>query len=142
MPVGRRTQYDGLAQRADQARTGFLACGAMGDHLGDHRVVEGRDREPILHAMIDAHAGAGCRPPHIDAAGLGQEAGIGILGIEAHFDSVSGKGDVVLRQRQFFAAGDAELPFDEIEPGDRFRHRMFDLQAGVHLQKVKGSVAA
>ncbi len=97
MPIGRRTQHDGLAQGTDQAGTRFLARGAVGDHLGDHWIVEGRDRKPVLHAMVDAHAGAGRRPPHVDAAGLGQEAAVGVLGIEAHFDGVSGERDVILR---------------------------------------------
>ena len=33
------------------------------------------------------------------------------------------------------AGGDAELPFDEIEAGDRFGHRMLDLQPRVHLHE-------
>ena len=40
------------------------------------------------------------------------------------------------------AARDAELPFDEVEAGDRLGHRMLDLQAGVHLEEVEGAVGA
>ena len=35
----------------------------------------------------------------------------------------------------FSPAGDAELPFDQIETGDRFRHRMLDLEPRVHLDE-------
>ena len=45
---------------------------------------------------------------------------------------------LLLRQRQFFAGGDAELPFDEIEPGDRLGHRMFDLKPRVHFDEPEG----
>ena len=40
-----------------------------------------------------------------------------------------------LLERQLFARGDAELPFDQIEAGERFCNRMFDLQPRVHLDK-------
>src|ERR1044071_183890 len=44
--------------------------------------------------------------------------------------------DLVLAQRQALAGRDAELPFDEIETGDRLRHRMLDLQPRVHLHEI------
>ena len=34
--------------------------------------------------------------------------------------------------------GDAQLPFDEIEAGHHFGHRMLDLQAGIHLDEPDG----
>ena len=43
--------------------------------------------------------------------------------------------DLVLRQRQRLAGGDAQLPFDQIEAGDHLGDRMLDLQAGVHLHE-------
>ncbi len=36
--------------------------------------------------------------------------------------------------------GDEDLQPDQIEPGDLFGHRVFDLQAGVHFQEVEVSV--
>src|SRR5579883_1370328 len=46
-------------------------------------------------------------------------------------------GNVPLRQRQRLAGGDAQLPFDEIEPGDRFGDRVLDLQPRIHLDEVE-----
>ncbi len=60
---------------------------------------------------------------------------LGVLGINSRFDGVAVDTDLVLHDRQFFARRDAELPFDEIESGDRLRHRMFDLKAGVHFDE-------
>ena len=40
-----------------------------------------------------------------------------------------------LRQRQRLARRDAELPLDQIEPGDRLGHRMLDLQPRVHFHE-------
>ena len=45
--------------------------------------------------------------------------------------------DPFLIKGQGLAAGDAQLPFHQIKPGDQFRDRMLDLQAGVHLQEIK-----
>ena len=38
-------------------------------------------------------------------------------------------------QRQRLAGGDAQLPFHQVEAGDRLGDRMLDLQAGVHLHE-------
>ena len=48
--------------------------------------------------------------------------------------------DLVLAQRQSFARGDAQLPFDEVEAGDAFGHRMLDLQPRIHLDEIEGAV--
>ena len=40
-------------------------------------------------------------------------------------------------ERQRFAGGHAQLPLDQIEPGDHLGHRMLDLQPGVHLHEVE-----
>jgi hypothetical protein len=34
-----------------------------------------------------------------------------------------------------FAGGHANLPGDEVEPGNELRHAMLDLEPGVHLQE-------
>ena len=43
--------------------------------------------------------------------------------------------DLILLQRQLFAEGDAQLPFDEIDTGDQLGHGMLDLQTRVHLDE-------
>ena len=45
--------------------------------------------------------------------------------------------DLVLRARQLLAAGDSDLPFDEVQAGDHLGDRMLHLQAGVHLEEVE-----
>ena len=50
---------------------------------------------------------------------------------------MAGERDAVLRERQRLAGRDAQLPLDEVEPGDHFRHRMFDLQPRVHFQEIE-----
>ena len=59
----------------------------------------------------------------------------GIFGIDPRLDGVAVQLDLVLLQRQLFAEGDAQLPFDEIEAGDQLGDGMLDLQARVHLDE-------
>ena len=45
-------------------------------------------------------------------------------------------------ERQGLARGDAQLPFDEVESGDRLGDGMLDLQARVHFHEIEGAVRA
>ena len=45
--------------------------------------------------------------------------------------------DLLLREPERLTAGDAQLQFDQIEPGDRFGDGMFDLQSRVHFHKIE-----
>ena len=44
---------------------------------------------------------------------------------------------IVLFKRQMFACGDVDLRLSQIDSGDGFGDGMLDLQARVHLQKIK-----
>ncbi len=73
-----------------------------------------------------------------DPAGRRQEIALRVLRIDAGLDRRPATDDLLLPQRQGLAGGDAELPFDQIETGHGFGHRMFDLKPGVHLEEVVG----
>ena len=105
----------------------------MRDHLGDHRIVERRDRAALSTPVSTRTPSGNCSASEL--AGRRQEAALGILGIKPRLDGVAVERHCVLRQRQLLAGGDAELPFDQIEAGDRFGHRMLDLQPRVHLHE-------
>ena len=47
---------------------------------------------------------------------------------------------LILPQWQRRAAGHPQLPFHQVLPGDHFRHRMFDLQAGIHFHEVERAI--
>ena len=57
-----------------------------------------------------------------------QEALRRVLGVDAGLEGVSDQRDLVLGERQRLAGGDAELPFDEVEAGDRLGDRVLDLE--------------
>jgi hypothetical protein len=72
--------------------------------------------------------------------GRRQEILLGVLGIDPRLERMPTDFQLLLAQRQGFAAGHAQLPFDEILPGDHFGDRMLDLQAGVHFHEIEASV--
>ena len=45
------------------------------------------------------------------------------------------KADLILRQRQFLAERNPQLPFDEIDARDQFGDGMLDLKPRVHLDE-------
>ena len=65
-----------------------------------------------------------------------------VLGVDPHLDGVAAAlgEDLVLGHRQRLAGGDADLPLDEVDPGDRLGDRVLDLQPGVHLEEEELAV--
>ena len=63
-----------------------------------------------------------------------------VLGVEPRLEGVAGGCDLLLPQRQRLAGGDPQLPFDQVEAGDRLGHRMLDLEPRVHLDEVEAAV--
>ena len=61
------------------------------------------------------------------------------FGGDAALDGVAVEANIGLFERQRLAAGDAQLLRDQIDAGDHLGHRMFDLDARVHFEKVKGA---
>ena len=92
--------------------------------------------------MVRTHL-ARCTPAR-DGAALRQEVLLRVFRTQSHFDGVTTlratRIDGVLRQRQRLAQRHAQLPLDQINADHRFRHRMLDLQARVHLHEVERAV--
>ena len=104
------------------------------DQLGNHRIVMVADDRACLDPGIEPHAGG--RSPKADLARFGAEILGRVFGGDADFNGVPVKLHIALRQRQRLAPRDAQLPFDQIDAGDRLGHGVFHLQPGIHFQKV------
>ncbi len=108
-------------QRIGLRVDGFLARGAIGDELGDHRIVEHRDLAALFAAGIVAHHDAAIarafrrRPVAHQAADGGQEIAERVLGIDAAFDGPAVNLEIVLLERQLFARRDPDHQLDEVE---------------------------
>ena len=42
-----------------------------------------------------------------------------------------------MRERQFFSGSHTDHPLHQVQTRDAFGHRVFDLQAGIHLEEIK-----
>ena len=111
----------------------------MHHQLGDHRVIEGRDRISGPHAGFDADrgafAGGAWKLQMMERACRRQKTFRCVLRIDARLEGMSGKHDLVLRLRQFFTPSDAQLPFDQIDAGDHLCDGVLHLQPRVHFHE-------
>src|SRR5699024_4754884 len=127
---------DHFRQRQPRAGTRRVAVVAVGDELADQRVVVGRHGVAGVVMRIQAHAGAAGGVVFGDSAGCGDE-GFRVFGVDAALESMAAQLDVVLCVAQRFAGGDAQLLGHQIDAGDHFRHRMLDLDTGVHFDEME-----
>src|SRR5450830_180735 len=88
---------------------------------------------------VHAHARAARRVPGRDAPRRRGELER-VFGVDAALDGVAGQHHVALAEAQLLAAGDADLFLHDVDAGDHFRHRVFDLHARVHLDEVELAV--
>ena len=94
-----------------------------------------RDRPAREAGGVDADVGADRRRPLLENPWRGHEAALGTLGVDARLDRVAAQHDIVLAERQGFAAGDAQLLAHDVDAGDRLADRVLDLQPGVDLEE-------
>jgi len=137
--VGGNAESLGLFEAANQLAARFITGRAVADQLGDHGIVEWRNLRAGLQGVLDPNPAR--HLPQRHPAGLRHEVQRRILRTQPHLDRMPGEGDVVLLQSKRLAAGDAQLQFDQIEPGDRFGDGMLHLQACVHFHEIEGAAA-
>ena len=99
-----------------------------------------RDRIARAHPGIDPQPGPVRRQAEGgDAADRGGEVARRIFGADPGLDRVAGGANRVLGGGQGFPGGHAQLPFHQVQAGDRLGDRMLDLQPGVHLQEEEAA---
>src|SRR5216684_2827258 len=112
---------------------------SLDDQLGNHRIVVGRDHGIGIRSGIHAHSRASRRLKRRNAPS-GRHKCHRILGIDPALYSVT-RGDYRSGGIfHFFSGGDADLRLDQVHSRDKFRYRMLDLNARVHLDKVHRAV--
>ena len=126
-------EHRGLRQRPVQASERFVTVAPLGDDLGDHRVVLGRDDVTLGHARVDAEPWSDGEGEGFDGARCRREGALGVLGVEAGLDGVPDRrGRIALQPA---AAGDVDLQLDQVDPGRQLGDRVLHLEAGVHLEE-------
>ena len=112
----------------------------MGDDLGEQRVVARADLVAGLDPRIDADARPG-RPAQLQhTTGPGQEAGVGVLGVQANLDRVAAQHEVALADAERRSGGDLELAARDVDRGHGLGDRMLDLDPRVHLEEGVAAV--
>ena len=131
--IRHRPRHLGPRKRLFQLPQRHIPRRPVDDDLGNHRIVPGRDLVPR------PDTGIGPRPVRKaqmrQAPRRGQKPLGHILGVKPRLESMARDRQFLLRARQPLARRHAQLPFDQIDPGDRFGHRMLDLQPRVHLHE-------
>src|SRR6202041_3114243 len=116
--IGRHAECDGLLEAMNELAPRRLAGRAMADEFGNHRIIERRNLGTGLQRVFDAEAR--WHLPQRHAAGLRHEIMAGILRAQPYLDGVPREANIFLLKSERLTAGDTQLQFDEIEPGDRF----------------------
>ena len=124
-----------LLQRPQHPSRRGLAVDVPDDQLGDHRVVHRRDLRTGLHAGVDADAGARGLAVGADPARCGSEVLGRLLGVDTALDAVAAQLDVVLRERERLARGDADLLAHDVDAGGHLGHAVLHLHPRVHLEE-------
>ena len=117
----------GFLEGAAEAGDGFFAAIAPGDQLGEERVVVVGDGPAVVDAIVETNAGTGGNLTRQDFSGRREEIVVGIFSVKTDFHGVAARSDGFPREGETMTGGDGDLEFDEIETGDLFGDRMFDL---------------
>ena len=122
---------------------GLSSVTAMDDEFGNHGVIKHGDLPSLHHTGIHTHAhqlfwiglehGLYRRSESNQSPGGGQEIAKGIFRIDAAFDGPTIALDFRLLQAQFFSGSDSNHPLHQVQSGDAFGHRVFNLETGIHL---------
>ena len=130
---------DKFFQRPAHAHDGGVAGRRVHDQLGDHAVIKRRDGVTRINFGIHPYAEAARRMPFGNFTRAGSES-LRVFGVDPAFDCMTVELDVLLFKAERGAAGNADLFADDVNAADGFGYRMFDLQAGIHLQKIEFAV--
>ena len=145
--VGRDAADAELAQRPVHARDRLLRRGRPGGHLLEQRIVEaGDDRAGIGGAAVEPDAEAGGAAIGGDAAVIGDEILLRILGGDAALQRVAVQPDVLLRAARrnpaspiALALDQVDLRLDDVDAGHLLGDGVLDLDARIDLDEVEFS---
>src|SRR6266403_2825676 len=126
-----------IVERATQPIDRRAAVGAIGDELGDQRVVVDADLGTLEHPGVEPDPVPARGPIAQEAADRRQKVARRVLGINPRLDRPAGQLDLCLGEGKRLAGRHPDHQLDEIETGDELGHRMLDLEPGVHLEKVE-----
>src|ERR671920_1137235 len=129
-----------LVEGPKTAAYGGLAVTGVHDELRQEGVVVRGYHVAGVEVRVDPDARPAGRIIDLDEPGLGQEVAAGVFGVDPELYRVPVGREGILRDLQTLARDHLQLFGNDVDAGDHLRHGMFDLEAGVHLDKVEFSV--
>ncbi len=132
--VGFHARDAAAGEGIDEPQPRLFSRGAVGDELGQQRVVKRRH----LAAAIDG----GFHADVLWQGHVGEEPGAGakiagrIFGVKAGLNGVAVRGRYGV-ERRGLAAGQSHHPLDEVDTGHLLGDAVLDLDAGVDLEEVE-----
>ena len=110
----------------------------MDDEFGQHGVVRRRDFVALAHAGVQPQPRPCGWTEDRKRPDARKESVGGVFGVNADLNGVTAHGKV--RHRHRFSCRNPELLTNEVNARHQFGDRMFDLNAGVHLEEMEGAV--
>ncbi len=137
---GRDATDPELCQRPLHPRDGLVAVPPPGHQFGDQRVIGRQDRRAHFHRAVNPDPGAAWFSVGGERAGAGSKPAPGVLGVDPALDRVPSWTRIRRVKREGIAGCDPNLLLDQVDPGHGLRHRVLNLDPGVHLKEVKRAV--
>src|SRR2546421_2079992 len=131
---GRRSGEHELLERPPSSLDRLLTGGPEDDQLGQQRIEVRRYLLVGADSGIDSHARSAGRSVAPDSARSGEEVPRRVLGVDPELDRMSSR--AVRLRVEPIAGGDADLLPYQVDSQYGLGDRMFDLEPGVHLEKV------
>lgn len=92
-----------------------------------------------VQVAVHAHTIAARGVEMLDQTRAGHEV-VGVFSVNPALEGMPAELDVFLLDRQWVAGGYADHLFDQVKAGDHFSDRVFDLNTGVHFNKVEMTI--
>ncbi len=133
--------HDELLQRPLHDRDRLAAVTPVDHELTDHRIIIGQYRVSGMRMAVDTHTRAAGRIVALNFTGARREIIRRVFGVDAALDRVPTQRHLVLlADGKFFAGGDADLLFDNINAGNKLSDPVLHLHTRVHFNKIKLAV--
>ena len=144
--VGRDPAHTKLPQCPVHARDRLLGRRGPGRDLDQQRIVGARDHGAgVGRARVQSHAEAGRAAIGGNAAVVGNEIVVWILGRDPALQGVRAQANLALRRHiaarltDALTVSDAKLRLDQVDAGRALGHRVFDLDARIDLDEIQGA---
>src|SRR5687768_13796718 len=129
--------HDEFSQRGLHTLDGCLAVFSIDDQLCQQGIVEVRHFVAGGETRVDADAGSARFDVSQEFASAWQKSVGRIFSVDAALDGMSAWSEMGLQKWKSLSRGDSDLPVNEVDARDEFRHGMLYLQTRIHFKEIE-----